>query len=99
MQEKDIEGRLRDRLRAVGCKALKFESPGYTGVPDRLVLIPGGRIVFVELKAPGKKERPRQRIVQKEFRDLGFTVFSSVDSYEKVEEVVTYCREAMSDGV
>ena len=99
MQEGDIERRLRDRLRQIGCRALKFESPGYTGVPDRIVLIPGGRVVFVELKAPGKRERPRQVLVQREFRRYGLTVFSTVDSYEKVDEVVSYCREAMNNGV
>ena len=60
----------------------------YTGVPDRMILLPGGRIYFVELKAPGKKERPRQRYVQAILQRLGFTVFASVDSIEKVDEII-----------
>ncbi len=96
--ERDLERALRDRIKAAGCLALKFVSPGYTGVPDRIILIPGGRIVFVEMKAPGKKERPRQRYVQKQMRAMGFTVFSSVDSLDRIEEVVRYCME-VRDGV
>ena len=99
MAERDLERRLRDQLRRAGCLPLKFESPGYTGVPDRIVLIPGGRIVFVEMKAPGEKERPRQRYVQGLLRRLGFTVFSTVDSREKIDDVVRYCREVMSERV
>ncbi len=99
MRERDLERQLRDRLKAAGCLALKFVSPGYTGVPDRIVLIPGGRIVFVEMKAPGGKERPRQSYVQAILRRYGFAVFSGVDSAEKIGEVVRYCREVMSERV
>lgn len=99
MAERDLERRLRDQLRRAGCLPLKFESPGYTGVPDRIVLIPGGRIVFVEMKAPGEKERPRQLYVQGLLRRLGFVVFSAVDSREKIDDVVRFCREAMNERV
>jgi len=99
MAERDLERRLRDQLRRAGCLPLKFESPGYTGVPDRIVLIPGGQIVFVEMKAPGEKERPRQLYVQGLLRRLGFVVFSAVDSREKIDDVVRFCREAMNERV
>ena len=99
MAERNLERRLRDQLRRAGCLPLKFVSPGYTGVPDRIVLIPGGRIVFVEMKAPGEKERPRQVYVQGLLRRLGFTVFSAVDSWEKIDRVVEFCREAMHEKV
>ena len=88
MAEKDIERKLKKRVEALGCMCLKFESPGYTGVPDRIVLMPGGEAFFVELKAPGKKERPRQEYVQQQFRELGFIVVSSVDSVEDINRVV-----------
>lgn len=94
MRESDLEGKLAAGLRKAGCLPLKFVSPGYTGVPDRLILIPGGGIVFVEMKAPGKTERPRQRYVQKVLRSLGFTVFSSVDSVDKIADIIRYCEEA-----
>lgn len=97
MQEKQIEEKLRKSIKAMGGLCLKWVSPGYTGVPDRIVLLPGGRIVFVELKAPGKKERPRQRYVQSVLKGLGFMVFESVDSIEKVDKVI-WCATRMMYG-
>lgn len=67
-------------------------------MPDRIVLLPGGAIVFVELKKPKEKERKRQDYVQACIRDLGFEVFSAVDSYEKVEAVVKRCKEIVGAG-
>lgn len=97
MLEKDVESRFRKAVEACGCRCLKFVSPGFAGVPDRIVLIPGGKICFVELKAPGKRERPRQVYVQGLLRKLGFTVFSSVDD-RKIPEVAAWCaREAMGE--
>ena len=92
MLEKQLERILKNRIEALGCMCLKFESPGYVGVPDRMILIPGGGVVFVEMKAPGERERPRQDYVHGLLRDLGFTVYSSVDSLEKIDEVVKRCR-------
>lgn len=89
MQEKEIERKLKKRVEALGCMCLKFESPGYTGVPDRIVLMPGGEAFFVELKAPGKKERPRQEYVQELFRRLGFIVISAVDGTDGINRVVS----------
>lgn len=54
MQEKDIEKKLRIGIKGIGGLCLKWVSPGYTGVPDRMILLPGGIIRFAELKAPGK---------------------------------------------
>lgn len=93
MSEKDIERKLKKRVKAMGCLCLKFESPGFTGVPDRMILMPGGEMFFVELKAPGKKERPRQRYVQDQLRALGFIVMSSIDDEEGINRVC-----AMIDG-
>lgn len=98
MIEKDIERLLRERVKAMGQEidartlCVKFVSPGFSGVPDRLILLPGGVAVFAELKAPGKRERPLQRSVQSTLRGMGFKVFSSVDSPARVNEVVEYCR-------
>ena len=92
MLERDIEKQLIRPVRKLGGLCLKFVTPGFTGVPDRLILLPGGRIVFVETKQPGKKERPRQRYVQDLLRRLGFTVYSTVDSVEKINYVVEHCR-------
>ena len=62
--EKKIEDKLRRDVKPWGI-ALKLTSPGMAGVPDRLVLIPKGRIYFVELKAPGRSLRPIQLKVKK----------------------------------
>jgi len=61
MRERKIETMLVKQVKAAGGMALKLISPGMAGVPDRIVLLPGGRILFVELKAPGEKPRPLQR--------------------------------------
>lgn len=98
MLEKAIEQKLREGIKGIGGLCLKWESPGYTGVPDRMILLPGGRIAFVELKAPGKKERPRQRVVHEVLRGLGFTVYGSVDSVGKVGVIVDKCREVIQDA-
>lgn len=92
MLEKDIEKRLIQPIRKLGGLCLKFESPGYTGVPDRIILLPGGRVIFVETKQHGKRERPRQVLVQNVLRDLGFTVYSTIDSTEKVDRIIDDCR-------
>lgn len=95
MAEKDIERKLKKRVEAMGCLCLKFESPGFTGVPDRMVLMPGGEMFFVETKAPGKKERPRQTYVQDQLRKLGFIVISSVDGEEGINRVCKMCEAYM----
>ena len=94
MRENIIEEYLRDRVRSVGGRAYKFVSPGNSGVPDRLVLLPGGRCIFVELKAPGKEPTPIQLLQQKKLRDLGFIVLV-IDSKTKVDEFIKSCEEVM----
>lgn len=92
MLEKDVEKRLIKPVRQLGGLCLKFVTPGFTGVPDRIILLPGAHILFVETKKPGKVERPRQTFVQGILRRLGFTVYSTVDSAAKVAAVVEECR-------
>lgn len=85
--ESDIERRLVVEVRKAGGMCLKFTSPSTRGVPDRIVLLPGGMVSFVELKAPGKKPTRLQRIMHERIRSLGFRV-SVVDSTEGIREVV-----------
>ena len=92
MREKEIEVCLREQVKSLGGKAYKFVSPGNTGVPDRLVCLPGGRIAFVELKAPGRKPTDLQQIKQRELEQLGCRVYGCVDSYYLVNELL---REMM----
>ena len=61
MLERDIEKRLVTGVRALGGRAYKFISPGRDGVPDRIVILPGGKIIFVELKAERGRLSPLQR--------------------------------------
>ena len=63
---------------------LKFVSPGKAGVPDRLILAPGGKACFVEMKRPGGKLRPLQKFVIGQIEDLGFKVYV-VDSEQDIE--------------
>ena len=92
MLEREVEKRLIKPVRELRGLCLKFETPGFTGVPDRIILLPGGRVLFVETKQPGKIERPRQTYVQGVIRRLGFTVYSTVDSAAKVDAIVEECR-------
>lgn len=87
MRERDVEAYLREQVRAVGGRAYKFESPGNAGVPDRLVLFPGGQAVFAELKAPGRKQTPLQQAQAKKLEALGFTVVV-IDSKWGVDEFI-----------
>ena len=74
MREKQIEQKLVKAVRSAGGIAPKFVSPGYSGMPDRIVLLPGGHVGFVEVKAPGCSPRPLQLARHGQLRDLGFTV-------------------------
>ena len=87
MKEKALEQRLVRMVRGQGGIAFKFVSPGMAGVPDRLVLLPGGKAVFCELKAPGKAPRPLQLRRIRQLRDLGFRVYV-VDDIEKIGELL-----------
>lgn len=86
--EKDTEAFLRDEVKARGGRSYKWVSPGCSGVPDRIVILPNGRIFFVELKSEGKTSTPQQRKRQAELRALGCTVYADIDTKEKVREVI-----------
>lgn len=73
--EKQIELKLVTETRKKGGLAVKFVSPSFSGMPDRLVLLPHGKMAFVEVKAPGKKPRVLQEKRHRMLRALGFQVF------------------------
>jgi hypothetical protein len=91
VNEKIIEECLRNQIKVLGGKAYKFVSPGNTGVPDRLVCLPGGRVIFVELKAPGKKATPLQQKKHLELIKLGQQVFV-IDNKFEVDRFIDYCK-------
>ena len=83
MTEKYIEQKLVAAVKKRHGMSPKFVSPGLDGVPDRIILIPGGKIAFVELKAPGKKLRPLQARRKEQFERLGFKVYC-IDGTEQI---------------
>lgn len=84
MDEGRLERRFKAEVERRGGKALKFTSPGWAGAPDRIVLLPGGEVVFAELKAPGKRLRPLQAKRAAELRELGFKIYT-LDSHAAIE--------------
>ena len=87
MREKQIESKLVWAVRDAGGMCPKLVSPGTDGMPDRLVLLPGCRIGFVEVKAPGKEPRPLQTQRHRQLRALGFPVFV-LDDPEQVPGII-----------
>lgn len=81
--EKCVEQKLVTEAKKMGGLAVKFVSPGLDGVPDRLILFPGGKVAFAELKAPGKKLRPLQEKRKRTLEGLGFR-FYVIDNVEKI---------------
>lgn len=75
MREKALEQKLVKAVKAAGGIAPKFISPGLAGMPDRLVLLPEGKIAFIEVKGYGIKPRPLQIKRHKTLRRLGFKVY------------------------
>ncbi|WP_017726753.1 VRR-NUC domain-containing protein [Halalkalibacterium ligniniphilum] len=89
MQESRLERRLKNEVEKVGGMAVKFTSPGMAGVPDRLVLLPGGRAIFVEMKAPGEPLRPLQAKRKKQLERLGFQSYK----LDSVEDILRFIQE------
>ena len=87
MRESAIEQKLVKAAKAKGGVALKLTSPTMNGLPDRLILLPKGKIAFVELKAPGKKPRPLQTARHDMLRSLGFKVYV-IDNAEQIAPIL-----------
>lgn len=93
MREKTIEQKLIKAVKSAGGIAPKLISPGFDGMPDRIVLLPGGKIGFVEVKAPGKKPRPLQAARHRLLRRLGFKVYV-LDDPEQIGGILDEIRTA-----
>ena len=87
MREKQVEQKLARAVKAAGGICPKLISPGMNGMPDRLALLPGGRIVFVEVKAPGKNPRPLQIRRHEQLHRLGFRV-AVLDDPARIPEIL-----------
>lgn len=81
MLERDVERALVQRVKALGGTCEKFTSPTKRSVPDRIVTLPGGKIIFVEVKAPGKKPTELQQRDHERRRAMGCDV-RVIDSME-----------------
>ena len=93
MREKIIEQHLVKAVKNSGGIAPKLVCPGFDGMPDRLVLLPGGMIGFVEVKAPGKEPRPLQVARHGLLRRLGFKVYV-LDAPEQIGGILDEIRTA-----
>ena len=93
MREKIIEQHLVKAVKNSGGIAPKLVCPGFDGMPDRLVLLPGGKIGFVEVKAPGKEPRPLQVARHGLLRRLGFKVYI-LDDLEQIGGILDEIRTA-----
>lgn len=91
MLEKTIEHKLAVTVKKHGGIAVKFLSPNYDGMPDRLVLLPFGKLAFVEVKAPNKKPRPLQKVRHKTLKRLGFKVYV-LDDAEQIGGIIDEIR-------
>lgn len=94
MKESEIEARLVRGVKTLGGVAYKFVSPGNVGVPDRLVILPGGRILFAELKADGGRLSKMQRYQIGRLRQLGAEV-QEVRGEAGVQSFLLLCQECM----
>ena len=93
MLEKQIERKLTEEVKKLNGMCLKQTS--LAGIPDRLVLMPGGKIAFVELKAPGEKPRKLQQVRIKQLRKMGFMCFV-VDGLEMISNVLDSIKGGVS---
>ena len=94
MREKKIEQKLVTAVKKHGGICPKFVSPGFDGMPDRLLLLPHGRFAFVEVKAPNQKPRPLQLSRHRLLRSLGFKVYV-LDALEDIDKIIL---EVKNDG-
>lgn len=87
MLERQVEQALVHEVRKHGGIAPKFTSPGTAGMPDRLIILPGGKVCFVELKAPGQKPRPIQKRQMDRLTQLGCMV-RTIDHPNQIQNLI-----------
>lgn len=93
--ERDIEKWMREKIEQLGGVFMKWVSPGNDGVPDRIAILPGGDIYFIELKKDGETPRKLQRWQQDRLRRLGCdvrTVEGMREARQFIEEVSGYAN-------
>lgn len=91
MREKTVEQKFVSEVKKAGGICPKWVAPGFDGVPDRIAMFPGGKIAFVEVKAPGEKPRSLQEARHELLRRLGFRVYI-LDEIEKIGGMIDEIR-------
>lgn len=90
--EKFLENKLRQDTEALGGYCFKFVPQFISGLPDRICMFPGGRIVFVELKTTNQKPRKLQLLWHKRFKNIGFRV-EIIDTSVQIEKLIDEFRK------
>lgn len=101
-REPEIEKKLKDEIKALGGLCWKFVSPGTRGVPDRIIVLPGGKIIFAELKAKTGVEANIQKYRIKQLNDRGLDariIRGSADAKALVEECTMWVGEVNPSGI
>lgn len=93
MREKSVEAKLVQAVSRSGGIAPKFVSPGFDGVPDRLILLPDGKLAFAEIKAPGRRMRPLQVRRKRQLEALGFSVYC-IDRPDQIGGILNEIQSA-----
>ena len=97
MKERDIEALLRDGVKQLGGKAYKWVSPGNAGVPDRIVILPGGKVIFVELKQENGRLTRLQKVQQQTLRRMGVAAVT-LRGAEDVKMYLDVLKEMVERG-
>jgi len=93
VREIDIENKFVRMAKEIGCKTRKLNGMGYKSWPDRLILCPGGAVVFIEFKKPGEGLRPAQGELHSEVHQIGHTWYTCDDADNAMEIVRNAMRE------
>ena len=97
MKERDVEVLLREGVKQLGGKAYKWVSPGNAGVPDRIVILPGGKVIFIELKQENGRLTRLQKVQQQTLRGMG-AVAVTLRGAEDVKMYLDVLKEMMERG-
>lgn len=87
MRERSVEHAFNAEIKKNGGISIKLVPLHLAGLPDRLALLPGGRLFFAEIKAPGKRPRAIQTRIMSKIKNLGFEVYV-LDSLEAIKKVI-----------
>ena len=93
MLEREVEQALVHQVRTAGGIAPKLTSPNNAGMPDRLIILPQGKVCFIEVKAPGKKPRPLQLRQMDRLTNLGCMV-RTLDHPNQIPELIHEIQSA-----